>query len=72
MASTGMSGPYIGLKQNGAMPYFRDLAAVKILAALMGAEYGHSGNLNNLSLEPMAKFAVQAADALEAALEKKP
>jgi hypothetical protein len=72
MSSTGMSGPYIGLKQNGAMPYFRDLAAVKILAALLGAEYGHNGNLNTLSTHEAAKVAVQAADALEKALEKKP
>lgn len=70
MASTGMSGPYIGLKKNGAMPYFRDLAAVQIMAHMVGT-MGQVQLCKAEDFPALARLAVQAADALEAALEKK-
>jgi hypothetical protein len=61
---------FIGLFDSGKFPYFRDLAAVKILAALMGAEYQNTQNLRKMNIQVLAKSAVNAAEALEKELER--
>ena len=64
-----MSSPLYGIKEDATVPGFRDLAAAQIMAAMMGTDT-KTRMFSHQAIEEIAQVAVEAADALEAALEK--